>query len=161
MNRFMKAAVEEALSGLRQNRGGPFGAVVIRNGKIVARAHNEVIRTNDPTAHAEIVAIRKAAARLKHFDLSACEIYSTCEPCPMCLAAIHWASIRKLHYGVTKKDASKIGFDDELIYGLVSGKGSTASTKKRRRLMIEANIERKKCLEPFKAWEKKANKVRY
>lgn len=160
----MKAAVEEATMGLRQNRGGPFGAVIVRNGKIVARAHNEVIRTNDPTAHAEIVAIRKAAARLKRFDLSACEIYSTCEPCPMCLAAIHWASIRKLHYGVTKKDASKIGFDDELIYNLVSDRdgGTTSKKKKRkRRLTIEANIERKKCLEPFEAWEKKANKVRY
>lgn len=95
----MKAAVEEAMRGLRHNCGGPFGAVVVKNGKIVARAHNEVVRSNDPTAHAEIVAIRKAASKLKRFDLSACKIYSSCEPCPMCLAAIHWARIRKLVTG--------------------------------------------------------------
>lgn len=162
MNRFIKAAVEEALKGLRQDHGGPFGAVVVKNGKIVARAHNEVIRTNDPTAHAEIVAIRKAAAKSKNFDLSACEIYSSCEPCPMCLAAIHWARIKKLYYGVTKEDASRIGFDDKLIHSWVgSGGGGSRSRKKRRGLTIVAHIDRKKCLEPFEVWEKNPDKVRY
>src|SRR3989338_5861362 len=115
MNKFMELAVKEAFKALKQNTGGPFGAIIIRNGKIIAKGHNKVIKTNDPTAHAEIVAIRKASARLKRFDLSDCVIYSSCEPCPMCFAAIHWAKMKKLYYGCTKKDAANLGFDDKFI----------------------------------------------
>ena len=94
----MKAALEEAVYGLNHNHGGPFGAVIVRNEKIIAKAHNKVILMNDPTAHAEILAIRIASGKLRRFDLSDCELYSTCEPCPMCLGAIHWAKMRKLFF---------------------------------------------------------------
>lgn len=99
MNKFMDFANQEAIRGFMQDAGGPFGAVIVREGKIVASAHNEVLKTNDPTAHAEVNAIRKAAAILNKFDLSDCELYTSCEPCPMCLAAIYWARITKVYYG--------------------------------------------------------------
>lgn len=150
----MKIAVEEALKGLRKNHGGPFGAVIVKDGKIIAKAHNEVIRKNDPTNHAEIMAIRKASSKLKRFDLSDCEIYSSCEPCPMCFSAIHWAKIKKLYYGCSKKDAAKIGFDDKFIYDVIKG----ISKKKQVRLK---QVDRKECLKTFKKWEEKEDKVRY
>lgn len=150
----MKIAIEEAFKGLRQNDGGPFGAVIVRNGKIVAKGHNEVIKTNDPTAHAEIVAIRKASAKLKRFDLSDCEIYSSCEPCPMCFAAIHWAKMKKLYYGCTRNDAAKIGFDDKFIYDVIKGTSKKRQVKK-------VQIDRKECLKPFKEWESKSDKIQY
>ncbi len=118
---FINIAVEEAFKGMRNNDGGPFGAVIVKDGKIIAQGHNEVIKTNDPTAHAEIVVIRKATAILQRFDLSDCEIYSSCQPCPMCLAAIHWAKMQKLFYGCTKEDAADIGFDDNFIYEVIKG----------------------------------------
>jgi len=154
INKFMKVAVEEAVAGLKRNNGGPFGAVITRKGKIIAKGHNLVIRTNDPTAHAEITAIRKAAAKLKRFDLSDCEIYSSCEPCPMCFSAIHWAKIKKLYYGCTNKDASKIGFDDKFIYDVIRGVSKKKQVKIKR-------INRDECLEPFRLWELKSNKTRY
>ena len=110
MNEFMKIAIEEALQGMKNNDGGPFGAVIVRNGEIISMAHNEVVKTNDPTAHAEVTALRKASSLLGRFDLSDCEIYSSCEPCPMCFAAIHWAKIKKLYYGSTRHDAANIDF---------------------------------------------------
>src|SRR5512136_691190 len=113
MRKFMRMAIREAEKGMRRNEGGPFGAVIVKDGKVVARAHNRVIKTNDPTAHAEVVAIRKATAKLKRFDLSDCEIYASCEPCPMCFAAIHWAKMRTLYFGCSRKDAAAIGFDDK------------------------------------------------
>lgn len=154
MNKFMKIAVKEALNGLRKNEGGPFGAVIIRKGKIIARAHNEVIKTNDPSAHAEIVAIRKASKKLKRFNLSDCEIYSSCEPCPMCFAAIHWAKMKKLYYGCTRNDAEKIGFDDKFIYDVIKG------ISKKKQIAVK-QIERKDCLMPFREWELKTNKMKY
>ena len=153
MNEFMKIAVEEAGKGLKRNDGGPFGAVVVRNGKIISKAHNRVIKTNDPTAHAEINAIRKATKKLKRFDLSDCELYTSCEPCPMCLSAIYWAKMKKFYYGCTRKDAEKIGFDDKFIYDVLKGK-SKKSVK-------EIKLNRNECLKPFGIWEKKTNKVRY
>lgn len=150
----MKIAIEEALEGLKKNHGGPFGAVIVRNGKVIAKAHNEVIRKNDPTNHAEMMAIRKASAKLKRFDLSDCEIYSSCEPCPMCFSAIHWAKIKKLYYGCTEKDAAQIGFDDKFIYDVIKG------TSKKKQVKLK-QIDRKECLKPFKKWEEKENKVRY
>ncbi|MCL2711564.1 MAG: nucleoside deaminase, partial [Planctomycetaceae bacterium] len=118
MDSFMQIAVEAARKGMAAGMGGPFGAVVVRDGEVVAVAHNEVLGTNDPTAHAEIVAIRKATATLGRFDLSDCTLYSTCEPCPMCLSAIHWAGIRTLYFGADRHDAAGGGFDDEFIYQL-------------------------------------------
>ena len=95
--------MEEALKGVRENHGGPFGAVIVKNGEIISKAHNEVIKNNDPTDHAEMMAIREASKKLERFDLSDCELYTSCEPCPMCFAAIHWAKIKKVYYGCTGK----------------------------------------------------------
>mmetsp|Transcript_7404 Transcript_7404/g.8997 ORF Transcript_7404/g.8997 Transcript_7404/m.8997 type:complete len:182 (-) Transcript_7404:565-1110(-) len=117
---FMDTAVKEAEEGVRRGEGGPFGAVIVdKNGKIVARAHNMVLQTNDPTAHAEVTCIRKACAKLGKFDLSDCKIYSTCEPCPMCFGAIHWAKLPVCIYGATAKDAADAGFDDAFIYNAI------------------------------------------
>lgn len=151
---FMSIAVDEAFKGLYKNHGGPFGAVIVRNGKIVSKSHNEVIRRHDPTCHAEIMAIRAASHKLKRFDLSDCEIYSSCEPCPMCFAAIHWAKIKKLYYGSTRTDAKEIGFDDEFIYDVIKG----TSLKNQVEVI---NIFREMCLKPFKSWADKTDKTPY
>ena len=150
----MKIANEEAEKGMNANDGGPFGAVITKNGKIIAQGHNKVIRTNDPTAHAEITAIREATKKLGKFDLSDCEIYSSCEPCPMCLSAIHWAKMKKLYFGCTRKDAEEIGFDDKFIYDVIKG------TAKKKQVKV-INLDRKDCLVPFNDWMKKSNKVNY
>lgn len=154
MNEFMKIAIEEALNGMKCNEGGPFGAVIVRNGEIISRAHNEVVKTNDPTAHAEVTALRKASSILGRFDLSDCEIYSSCEPCPMCFAAIHWAKIKKLYYGSTREDAANIDFDDQYIYDVING---TA-----KELHVEViQIDREESLEPFNEWKLKMDRVQY
>jgi guanine deaminase len=151
--KLMRKAVVQAYLGMRKNRGGPFGAVIARNGEVIAKAHNMVLKTHDPTAHAEIVAIRRAASKLKSFDLSDCEIYSTGEPCPMCLAAICWAGIRKVYYGCTRKDAEKIGFRDRRLYNLI---------KKRKPGIVEKiKLERRECLKPFQEWTRKKDGVIY
>lgn len=153
MNRFMKTALEEAYKGMESGSGGPFGAVIVQNNEIIAASHNQVLSTNDPTMHAEIAAIRIAAEKLGRFDLSDCEIYSTCQPCPMCLGAVFWAKIPKLYYGCTDEDAEKIGFDDKFIYDFIRGSGSD-------RLEI-VEINREECLEAFKAWDEKQDKTQY
>ncbi len=154
MNKFMKIAIDEALKGMNNNEGGPFGAVIVRNGEIISSAHNEVVNTNDPTAHAEVTAIRRASSLLGRFDLSDCEIYSSCEPCPMCFAAIHWAKIRKLYYGSTRKDAASIDFDDQYIYDVING---TA-----KELQVEVvQIDREESMEPFREWQSKMDRVQY
>jgi guanine deaminase len=154
MNQFMEIAIKEAQKGLRANAGGPFGAVIIRNGEIIAKGHNRVLETNDPTAHAEVNVIRAASAKLNRFDLSDCEIYVTGEPCPMCLGAIHWAKMKKLYYGCTQEDAAQIGFDDKFIYDIIRG------TAKKPQVEI-VQIDRDECLKPFKEWEKKEDKIQY
>jgi len=111
----MQAAIEEAQKGVSAGDGGPFGAVIVKDGEIIAKAHNEVVKENDPTAHAEIVAIRRASARLGTYVLGGCVLYTTGEPCPMCFSAIHWAHIDKVYYCNTKEDAEAIGFDDAFI----------------------------------------------
>ncbi|OGD19291.1 MAG: tRNA-specific adenosine deaminase [Candidatus Aminicenantes bacterium RBG_16_63_16] len=151
---FMKLAVAEASAGVRKNHGGPFGAVIVRQGKMVARAHNEVITTCDPTAHAEIVTIRKASARLKKFDLSACELYTTCEPCPMCLAAILWARIPRVYFGCTRRDAEKIGFRDNLFYEQMRVKMGAGAVKLRQ-------LGRRECLTVFREWADNKDRVPY
>ncbi|MBZ9606765.1 nucleoside deaminase [Clostridium estertheticum] len=154
MNKFMKIAIEEALAGMENNDGGPFGAVIVRNGEIISSAHNQVIKTNDPTAHAEVTAIRKASSTLGKFDLSDCVIYSSCEPCPMCFAAIHWAKIKTLYYGSTRQDAANIDFDDQYIYDVING---TAKI-----LQVEVlQIDREESLEAFKKWKIKTDRVQY
>jgi len=115
MHPFMREAFREAEYGVASGHGGPFGAVIVKDGTIIARAHNEVVKTNDPTAHAEMLAIRKASAAVENFRLEGCILYTTGEPCPMCFSAIHWAHIEKVYYCNTKEDAARQGFDDTVI----------------------------------------------
>jgi len=150
----MALAVEAARKGMKAGMGGPFGAVVVRNGEVIAVAHNEVVGTNDPTAHAEIVAIRKATAKLGRFDISDCELYSTCEPCPMCFFAIHWAGIKKLYFGADRHDAASGGFDDDFIYQMMAG---TADSP----LLHPVIVDRKECADLFHEWNEKADRVVY
>jgi tRNA(Arg) A34 adenosine deaminase TadA len=147
---FMGRAAKLAKEGVEKGEGGPFGAVVVQNGKVVGEACNRVLATNDPTAHAEILAIRAAAKKLGRFHLEGCEIYTTCEPCPMCLAAIHWAHLDRVHYAMTRHDAAAIGFDDAAIY--------EAMTAPRAPLLHEPNSAAKAA---FDAWRGKADRVRY
>ncbi len=112
----MREAIRLSVENMRAGKGGPFGAVIVKDGRIIARGFNRVLETNDPTAHAEVVAIREATAALGTFHLEGCQIYASCEPCPMCLGAIYWARLDKLYYANTKEDAAAIGFDDQFIY---------------------------------------------
>jgi len=150
----MREAIRLSLVKMRANEGGPFGAVVVRRGKIVGRGWNQVTSTNDPTAHAEMVAIRDACRRLKSFVLEGCELYTSCEPCPMCLSAIYWARLKGVYYGNTRKDAQKIEFDDDLIYEEV------ATPIARRRIPMK-QLLRSEALGAFKEWADKTDKVRY
>lgn len=134
--------------------GGPFGAVIVKNGRIVGRGWNQVTSTNDPTAHAEVMAIREACKKLKSYDLSGAVIYTSCEPCPMCLAAIYWAQLGKIYYGNTRKDAGKIQFDDEFLYQEIS-------KPHLKRLIPIKQIQRKQALATFKLWTAKENKLSY
>ena len=134
--------------------GGPFGAVIARNGEIVAEGANSVTIKCDPTAHAEVTAIRNATKKLKTFDLSGCEIYTSCEPCPMCLGAIYWARLDKIYYANNRKDAAKIGFDDDFIYQEIELKPEDRQKKSEKLL-------RKEALEVFKKWQSKEDKTEY
>jgi guanine deaminase len=153
-NKFMREAIRLSQIKMRGNHGGPFGAVVVRHGKIIGRGWNQVTTTNDPTAHAEMVAIRAACRRLKSFQLDECELYTSCEPCPMCLAAIYWARLEKVYYGNTRKDAQRIEFDDDLIYREV------ATPIARRKIPMQ-QLLRPEALAVFKEWATKADRVRY
>ncbi len=150
----MRAAIELSRAKMRANCGGPFGAVVVRGGKIVARGWNRVTSANDPTAHAEVTAIRAACKKLKTFQLDDCELYTSCEPCPMCLAAIYWARFKKVFYANTRADAARIQFDDALIYHEVAQPVSRRKIPMRQMLHAEA-------LPVFAEWRAKSDKVRY
>ena len=154
MNQIMNKAIEEAKKGIAIRDGGPFGAVIVKDNKIIAFGHNKVISSNDPTAHAEIVAIREASSILQRFDLSDCELYTTCEPCPMCYSAIHWAKITKVYYGATRSDAKNIGFDDQYLYDVLSNK--IPDTK----LTLE-ELGRKSCLKVFNTYAKDEKRILY
>ena len=150
----MREAIRLSIQMMRRGKGGPFGAVVVRNGKIVGRGFNQVTSANDPTAHAEIVAIRAACQRLKTFQLEDCELYTSCEPCPMCLSAIYWARLGKVFYGNTRKDAAKIDFDDDFIYREVALPIGKRTLKMKQLLHDEA-------LAAFVEWQQKTDKVLY
>jgi tRNA(Arg) A34 adenosine deaminase TadA len=150
----MREAIRISLRKMRQNEGGPFGAVVVKGGCIIGRGWNRVTSTNDPTAHAEIMAIRDACRRLKTFSLEGCELYTSCEPCPMCLAAIYWARLKRVYFGNTRKDAARIGFDDELLYREVARPISKRSLSMKPLLREEA-------LAAFSEWESKTDKILY
>jgi guanine deaminase len=153
-NPFMARAIELSLENIRSGRGGPFAALVVKNGNIVAEGTNRVTSTNDPTAHAEMVAIREACKKLGAFELPDCEIYATCEPCPMCLGAIYWARPARVYFGCTAEDASKAGFDDSYIYQEI------ARPHAQRKIPMTP-IMREQALEAFRAWEKKQDRINY
>ena len=138
MNRWMKIAYNEATEGMLTNDGGPFGVVIIQDDKVIATAHNEVLKTNDPTAHAEINVIRRASEQLDRFDLSDCILYVTCKPCLMCLGGIFWARISTVYYGTTEEDAARGGFDDHRFYEMIRGHNSDVIFKQ---IDYETNIK--------------------
>jgi tRNA(Arg) A34 adenosine deaminase TadA len=150
----MRAAIRLSHQMMRRGKGGPFGAVVVRDGKIIGRGFNLVTSTNDPTAHAEIVAIRDACKRIRNFQLEECDLYTSCEPCPMCLSAIYWARLRKVYYANTRKDAARIAFDDDFIYREV------ALPIRKRAIRME-QLLRKEALTVFQEWKNKADKTPY
>ncbi|HKS95782.1 MAG TPA: nucleoside deaminase [Terriglobia bacterium] len=151
---WMFQAIQLALENVRAGAGGPFAALVVRDGRAVAKGTNRVTSTNDPTAHAEIVAIREACRSLGHFQLLECEIYSTCEPCPMCLGAIYWARPSKVYYAATRQDAAQAGFDDSFIYDQLQ-----APLDRRSIPMLQ--LLREEAKEALRAWESKSDKVKY
>ena len=153
-NPFMARAIELSIENVRSGRGGPFAALVVKDGKIIAEGANCVTSTNDPTAHAEVMAIRNACKVLGHFELTGCEIYTSCEPCPMCLGAIYWARPARIYYANTYKDAADIGFDDSLIYSEMR-----VPVHKRRIPMVQ--MMRDEALAAFRAWQEKADKIPY
>ena len=151
---FMRAAIQLAEEGLKAGAGGPFGAVVVKNGIIVGRGWNQVTSMNDPTAHAEVMAIRDACSKLGSFQLDDCEIYTSCEPCPMCLGAIYWARPNKVYYACTHNDAAKAGFDDSFIYEEII---ITPAERKIPGIMLLQEEARK----IFEKWIQKEDKVKY
>jgi guanine deaminase len=153
-NPFMARAIQLSIDNVRGPGGGPFGAVIVKDGAIVAEGVNRVTSCNDPTAHAEIVAIRGACAKLGVFELNDCEIYTSCEPCPMCLGAIYWARMARIYFGNVAADASAIGFDDSFIYREL---GHTLA----QRSIPMVQMMRERALDAFRAWQEKPNKIRY
>jgi len=152
MNRWMKIAYDEAVDGMLKNEGGPFGAIIVKDGKIVARAHNRVLVSKDPTAHAEVNAIREASQELNTFNLSGCVLYTTCMPCPMCLGAIMWARIEEVYYGATEDDAKRGGFDDLKFYDLLKEHDKGLHLKQ---------IDQKENSSLFDMWNSKEDKQIY
>ena len=150
---FMTRAIELSLASVRSN-GGPFGCVIVKNNEIIAEGSNKVTIINDPTAHAEIVTIRKACKALNNFNLEGTEMYTSCEPCPMCLSAIYWSHIDKIYYSNTRLDAAKIGFDDNYIY-------NELSKKKSQRKIPMQQINQEDAIKVFKEWELKPDKIKY
>jgi len=152
--KFMRMAIKLAEENVDKALGGPFGAVVVKDGKLIAKSANKVTATIDPTAHAEVSAIRIAAKKLKTFDLSGCVIYTSCEPCPMCLGAIYWAKISKIYFGNTKQDAAEVGFNDKFIYDELE-----LSMEQRKLPVIQ--ILRNEAIIAFQKWEISEFKIEY
>lgn len=150
----MQLAVEESRLGMDANHGGPFGCVIVKGDEVIARGHNNVLISNDPTAHAEVVAIRKACEALGSFQLSGCEVYCSCEPCPMCLGAIYWARPDKVYFANSKADAARIGFDDHFIYD------ELLLPLKERHIPL-LHVPSHEALGVFRSWETKPNKTPY
>lgn len=152
--KFMKLAIELSIRKMNENAGGPFGAVIVRNGEIIAEGFNKVTSSNDPTAHAEISAIRAACEKLGSFQLTDCDLYTSCEPCPMCLGAIYWARPRAVYYANTKADAANIGFDDQFIYDELD-----QPLNNRKLPMIQ--LMRDEAIKAFDMWKVKVDKIEY
>jgi guanine deaminase len=150
----MARAIQLSLEGVQSGHGGPFGAVIVRDGSIIAEGVNQVTSTNDPTAHAEIQAIRQACHKLGTFELKDCQLYSSCEPCPMCLGAIYWSRLSRIYFANTAKDAAAIGFDDSFIYGELNQLPA-------ERQIPASQLMREEGLAAFRAWVRKPDKIRY
>jgi tRNA(Arg) A34 adenosine deaminase TadA len=150
----MREAIALAQKGMNHNDGGPFGCVIVKDRVIIARGNNKVTSTNDPTAHAEIVAIREACKHLNTFELDDCEIYASCEPCPMCLGAIYWTRPKKVYYACTRHDAAAIGFDDEYIYHEID-------LAPEDRSIVMGQMMRNEGLRVFEEWKKKEDRIQY
>jgi len=152
--KFMREAIAISRKKMKENCGGPFGCVIVKDGKIIARGWNKVTSTNDPTAHGEVTAIRAACKKLKSFQLDGCEVYTSAYPCPMCLGAIFWARPEKVFYANTARDSAKIDFDDEFIYGQIK-------LPPEKRAIPFTQILREEAIEVFREWEKKGDKIKY
>jgi tRNA(Arg) A34 adenosine deaminase TadA len=152
--KFMREAIRLSIQMMRRGKGGPFGAVVVQNGNVVGRGSNQVTSTNDPTAHAEILAIRQACKRLKTFRLDDCDLYTSCEPCPMCLSAIYWARLGRVFYANTRQDAARIDFDDDFIYREVALPIGKRKLNMKQLLHDEA-------LAAFAEWQQKTDRIMY
>ena len=151
MNEYMKAAIEEAACGIHAGEGGPFGCVIVKDGTIVGKGHNEVIKRKDPTCHGEIMAIHEACKSLDTFDLSGCELYTTGEPCPMCMGAILWANISQVYYGCNVKDTEEIGFRDKVFYEFTD--------EKKARMVRE--MDREECKKLYRDYQNISDKTSY
>jgi len=158
MNQYMKIAKELASNNLETNAGGPFGACIVKDGNIIAKGSNRVLSNNDPTAHAEIIAIREACKNLKTYDLSDCELYTTCYPCPMCLSAIIWSNMKTVYYGNTKEDAKDIGFRDDYIYEYIS---NLSQNKQDKNILELKSMDREETIKEFEKFKNKKNKTIY
>ena len=158
MNEYMKIAKELANENLKTNAGGPFGACIVKDGKIIGKGSNHVLENNDPTAHAEVMAIRDACKNINSYDLSNCELYTSCYPCPMCLSAIIWSNIKKVYYGNTKEDAADIGFRDDFIYEFI---GKLSENKIDNNILELKSIDREQTIEEFNKFKKKEDKIVY
>ena len=152
-NPYMMRAIELSIESAK-SKGGPFGCVIVKNGKIIAEGSNKVTINNDPTAHGEIVAIREACKKLNTFNLSGCDLYSSCEPCPMCLSAIYWSRIENIFYANTRTDAKSIDFDDSFIYSEIN------KDLENRKIKMQ-QMHRDEALEAFKIWKNKEDKIKY
>ncbi len=153
MNKYMQMAIKEAYKGINEGHGGPFGCVIVKDNKVIAKGHNEVVKNNDPTCHGEIMAIHKACKKLKTFDLSGCELFTTGEPCPMCLSAILWANISKVYYGCNIVDTESIGFRDNIFYDFYN------NNEKRKQFVME--IDREECLKLYDSYMKISTRKNY
>ena len=158
MNKYMKIAKDLANENLKTNTGGPFGACVVKDGKIIGKGSNHVLANNDPTAHAEVMAIRDACKNINSYDLSDCELYTSCYPCPMCLSAIIWANIKKVYYGNTKEDAADIGFRDDFIYGFIN---KLSLNEQDNTILDLKSLNREETIEEFNKYKNKEDKTIY
>ena len=163
MDKYMEVAKELSEESLETNDGGPFGACVVRNNKIIGKGSNQVLKNNDPTAHAEIMAIRDACKNINSYDLSDCILYTSCFPCPMCLSAIIWSNIKMVYYGNTTKDASEIGFRDDFIYDFINNlnKNNNDDNNNNNEVLNFIGIDREETIKAFEKFKNKNNKSIY
>ncbi len=157
MNKYMEIANNLSKNNLFTNNGGPFGACIVKNGEIIGKGSNQVLINNDPTAHAEITAIREACKNINSYDLSDCELYTSCFPCPMCMSAIIWSNIKKVYYGNTKEDAAHIGFRDDFIYDYIENKKYNTNNE----ILNLSSLDREETIKVFEEYKNKENKTLY